>query len=602
MIETPTIDNSFDYDLSNLVIVHNPTKGGLEDVLMELGNYESFSSLKVTGTMNDVDFLVIYRDMPNLRYLDISDIDNTSLPAKAFYKSTNVTHLILPKTLTLIGDSMFYQSCLTAIKLQDSLKAIGDSAFEECDSLMSLYVPASVEIIGKSAFSNCTLLSSVIFEEGSQLKTIDGDTYRGAFYGCVSLNSIEIPASVETIGSSAFSGCTSLTAVFFENSSKLKVISGGDSSSSSNSSYYGAFFRCTSLNSIEIPASVETIGPSAFRKCTSLASVTFERGSQLKIIDRDAFYGCGSLVSIEIPINVESIERGAFVGCTVLASVSFEKGSHLKAIGGYSNNGAFYECQSLGTIEIPASVETIGECAFRGCTSLASVTFERGAQLKTIGKNAFSGCISFSSIEIPSSVEIIGYGAFRSCVSLVSVTFETGSQLNTIRGGPDTYYGAFSYCSSLASIVIPASVNSIGSWAFEHCDSLKSVSFEENSLLEVLNSYAFGRCSSLQKVSFAKGSLLTRIVSGAFLDCTSLKTVDASGCSQLTEIGDSVFKDISSLRLFYCGAETPPTVGSSTFSGIDPYAVLKVPDGSVDSYKSATRWSNHFQQISGFSD
>ena len=86
-----------------------------------------------------------------------------------------------------------------------------------------------------------------------------------------------------------------------------------------------AYNECTSLTSIEIPASVETIGNSAFSDCSSLATVTFEKGSRLKTIGdeppiNNGFYGafnnCTSLTSIEIPASVEKIPGGAFCGCT----------------------------------------------------------------------------------------------------------------------------------------------------------------------------------------------------------------------------------------------------------------------------------------------
>ena len=111
-----------------------------------------------------------------------------------------------------------------------------------------------------------------------------------------------------------FWGCSSLTTVTFEKGSQLKTIGGG------SSSYYGAFSYCTALTSIEIPASVETIGASAFKGCSSLATVTFENGSQLKTIgggsySSGAFSDCTALTSIEIPASVETIEASAFKGC-----------------------------------------------------------------------------------------------------------------------------------------------------------------------------------------------------------------------------------------------------------------------------------------------
>ena len=123
---------------------------------------------------------------------------------------------------------------------------------------------------------------------------------------------------------------------------------------------------------------------------------------------------------------MKSIGNYAFSNCTSLASVTFAENSQLTSIG----NGAFYNCTSLASIEIPASVTSIGKRAFAGdydtSMKLASVTFDdiENSQLTSIGDDAFYYCTSLASIEIPASVTSIGELAFSSCTSLASVTFE----------------------------------------------------------------------------------------------------------------------------------------------------------------------------------
>ena len=401
--------------------IHVETKGELENVLAGY-DYANIESLKITGVLNDVDFLFIYRMMPKLKNLDIAEVNITALPTQAFYKSTNVEHLILPKTLTTIGKEMFYRS-----------------------KLKSVVIPASVETIEAAAFMGCSSLATVTFEKGSQLKTIGGGyssyypNYYGAFLDCTALTSIEIPASVETIEAAAFMRCSKLATVTFEKGSQLKTI-GGDYSSY----YYGVFSDCTALKSIEIPASVETIEAAAFLHSSSLATVTFEKGSQLKTIGGGyysssysyyygAFLDCTALTSIEIPASVETIEATAFKGCSSLATVTFEKGSQLKTIGGgyyyHYYYGVFSDCTALKSIEIPASVETIEATAFKGCSSLATVTFEKGSQLKTIG----GGYYSYSSSYY--------YGAFCQLKNLMTVDMSACTQIETI--GECAFYGDF---------------------------------------------------------------------------------------------------------------------------------------------------------------
>ena len=307
--------------------IHVETKGELENELADY-DYANIESLKITGVLNDVDFLFIYRMMPNLKNLDIAEVNITALPTQAFYNSKNVEHLILPNTLITIGEEMFYQS-----------------------DLRSVVIPTNVTTVGYSAFKRCSSLTTVTFEKESQLKTIGGDYY------------------------------------------------------------YGAFSDCTALTSIEIPASVETIGNTAFSDCSSLATVTFEKGSRLKTIGNNAYYRCTSLTSIEIPASVETIEATAFSDCSKLATVTFEKGSQLKIIGGgFDTNvgyryiyGAFSELKNLMTVDMSActQVEIIEECAFYNDPELR--LFKVSTETPpTCENNAFVGINPYSVLKVPS--------------------------------------------------------------------------------------------------------------------------------------------------------------------------------------------------------
>ena len=190
--------------------IHVETKGELENVLADY-DYANIESLKIIGVLNDVDFLFIYRMMPNLKNLDIAEVNITALPIQAFYKSTNVENLILPNTLITIGEEMFYQSKLKTVVIPANATTIGNSAFEQCASLISIDIPANVETIGTAAFKGCSSLTTVTFEKESQLKTISGGysnpNYYGVFSDCTALTSIKIPASVKTIEEAAFAAC-----------------------------------------------------------------------------------------------------------------------------------------------------------------------------------------------------------------------------------------------------------------------------------------------------------------------------------------------------------------------------------------------------------
>ena len=181
----------------------------------------------------------------------------------------------------------------------------------------------------------------------------------------------------------------------------------------------------------------------------------------LTVLD-DAFSGCSNLWKVTIPVNVESMTFNNFKGCVSLKTITFEKGSKLKAFtGGHDNNykilGAFLDCKSLTTIEIPASVESLGT-AFKG-SSLRTITFEKGSKLKSITGGyqnkdnylgALSDCKALTFIEIPASVETIEIAAFKGCSSLEMITFEKGSKLESISGVRDL--GAFDGAINLTTV------------------------------------------------------------------------------------------------------------------------------------------------------
>ena len=124
------------------------------------------------------------------------------------------------------------------------------------------------------------------------------------------IESLEINKDVTSIGNNAFTACTALKSVTYETGSTLESIGAS------------AFAGCSSLTSINIPAGVTSIGASAFADCENLGSVTYAAGTQLKTIGENAFAACSSLASIIIPVGVTSIGKNAFDGCTSLTSVT----------------------------------------------------------------------------------------------------------------------------------------------------------------------------------------------------------------------------------------------------------------------------------------
>lgn len=246
-----------------------------------------------------------------------------------------------------------------------------------------------------------------------------------AFYECP-LKSINIPASVKAINKAAFMNCSSLATITFSKGSMLTKICGGKGFLSHGEKYYyGAFANCTALTSIEIPANVEIIEEAAFKNCTALTTVTFENNSSLKTICGatydysyygGAFSDCISLISIEIPASVETIEAAAFKGCSALITVSFEHESQLKIIQGsyekiyvgHSPNGYNRYYRSGG---------------FRGLANLTTFDASNCSQIESIEPSAFYHCSKLQSVKVGTMIPpTCGIDAFSELNSYTILT------------------------------------------------------------------------------------------------------------------------------------------------------------------------------------
>ena len=126
-----------------------------------------------------------------------------------------------------------------------------------------------------------------------------------------------------------------------------------------------AFYYCTAMTSVSLPATVESIGSWAFAGCTALTEMTLP--DAVKTIGAGAFHGCTGLTSIKLSSELVEIKEHAFYGCNKLASINLP--AKLQIIG----TAAFFGCQGLSELTVPASVNVIGDMAFYQCNHLTSI-------------------------------------------------------------------------------------------------------------------------------------------------------------------------------------------------------------------------------------
>ena len=418
----------------------------------------------------------------------------------------------IPDTVTAIGDEAFKNNTsMVSVSIPDGVKSIGDSAFYGCTSLLGVVIPDSVEKIGRYAFQKCSKLASAYLPVNEKFTVINTGTFYecmslkeiivpdnivkiefDAFYNCRNLKNIDLSKNLITVGYNVFGNCKSISKIEIPRTLKGFNTSWGSSTNTSYGVFGGCsnlktvkfeegstvvcaalFMGCDGIEKIELPNTITEIGDSSFRNCKNLVKITMNNG--IDILEDFVFKGCSSLTTIDIPNTVKAIGSSSFQGCTSLTEV------HLSDILKEIPASTFSGCKKLTTINFPSTLTTIGNSAFSGCESLPEAILPSGVE--KIESNAFKNCKAMKKAVVPDTVSSIGSSAFYGCEALTDITL--GSKLKKIES--QTFYG----CTVLPSIVLPYNVTTIGDSAFVNCTKLTQITVPRNTTSIASNAFSY---------------------------------------------------------------------------------------------------------------
>ena len=478
-------------------------------------------------------------------------------------------------TVTAIGERAFENNYeLLSVVMPNTIRSIKEFAFNGCINLKSLTVSSEVSEIGDYAFMKLSSLEHLAvdchnktFDSRGDCNAIIRTRTNTLFVGC---KATVIPDGVEVIAGNAFISCQDSSIEPFE---------------------------------LNFPPSVEIIEPFAFNSCYPLSAVTFSEG--LRRIGRWAFMGT-SIECLEIPASVIEIDEQAFISCDSLKVIKVRKGNNVYD----SRKGCNAIIESAtgrllrgseGTTIVPDGVKVISSCAFYG-SKIKKIKLP--SSLETIERGAFMCCKELKKLVIPGSVRRIHY----------EILMDSGVEELVVENGVENIpQSAFYGCQKLRYVSLPESLKEFGRYGavFVDCPELVRVDVDKDNeyyysngqvLVDkrtktIIDGWGTEICNA---ADFPKELLPTRIGKNAFRKHSLLRYVILP--ATIESVGDGAFSGCKSLRQLNCHAVVPPVLGKDVFKFDEVNGIVitplqemlnvYVPDEAYEAYRNAPGWKD----------
>ena len=558
--------------------------GGTDDLVFEDGvfNNSRMKTVEFPARLKKLgNELFSYAKTEKVTFVDTDSEPSRleEIPYAMFKYADNLTEIEIPRSVKKIGNEAFWPGesffgpvkVLTKITLHDGLEEIGDRAFSNDSNggaaFTELVIPSTVKSIGNFAFSNNKKLQSVTFAKNAEGKTSLEKLGAGVFMN-TAITSITIPKTLAKgvsiidwesmeekdgiLSDSMFMSCNKLTEVVFEDGCPLVTEYGSN-----------IFAGCTAYSVVTFPVNLEKMGKwDEYNQGGAIKSITIPKAvdeEALKsfvpsltgvtefALDKDnpylyqdgangAIYNKAKNVLLYYPANLTQESYTVLPTTVTISERAFYENKYLKTIklpeglvkiGNYAF-GVSTDARSTAItgIEIPSTVEEIGERAFFGAAELKTLTFLKDANgncaLKRIGNSAFRHCSSLEEVELPFGLEILGENA--------------GWGDDDVDANASVFYD----CASLKKVTLPGKVADLQAHVFAECPALTTVIFPKGCAFTRIAYYAFYN-SGLTSIDFTNANGLAIIDHDAFNGCSNLATIKFAGTKNNLEILDYAF-------------------------------------------------------------
>lgn len=552
---------------------------------IDLGNVTSLGDFALGGTdIASIDFSRV-RELGNMVCAGCSFLTEATLPKLItripdgiFYKCFNLKSIAITEFVTEIGAQAFMGAGLEAVTLPPRTRTLGSECFAGCENLSVVHFPTGLRVVGEYAFSGDMDLKSIVWYDSEEYEDDPDKPVVNAPRRAVAVDPAEFKFHLTAISSGAFER-TGLTYFYVPATVEKEGLTIAPYA-----------FDSTAVAHIDVAASeLPNLDPYGFDYDTYNTSLIFVPDGRLEAYKSDKswgqFKGYPTVSDSQMYVFANEEETQVYYAGEATTSATGNFVVPDVVTDGKNNydvvalSASALRDTDVTSVELPASVISVGNSAFEGCQSLKGVSYrpdgsgkivhrvpkaniirrsalsrvEEVAVAPSLGKNAFADCSSLTSVELPGDIQEIPVNAFRNCTALTSV--EIPQSVCVIAEA--AFMG-----SGLTSVVVPENVSNLGARSFKNCADLATVSLPDN---------------------------FNFVGNQAFSGCTSLKSIVLP--EKTSYIGSQAFAGIDMEKVESCNTEAPYVEADDAFS---PYAYnnaqLLVPRGADASYQNARIW------------